>query len=103
MIDYKIDFARIPWVPAIPGIRHKAVTHGSNKLRLVEYTEEMEPHWCDRGHLGCILEGRIEIGFAGATLEYGQGDGVFIPSGPDHRHKARVISGPVLAIFVEEA
>jgi len=103
MISYKVDFARIPWAAGIPGIRYKAFSHGSSRLRLVEYTEEMEPHWCHKGHIGCILEGRFEIGFSSETLEYGPGDGVFIPPGSEHRHKARVIAGPVRALFVEES
>jgi hypothetical protein len=46
--------------------------------------------------------GTFEIEFARTTLVFERGDGVFIPRGPQHRHKARVLSGPVRAIFVEE-
>jgi hypothetical protein len=84
------------------GLRFKAIDHESTRLRLVEYTEAMEPHWCERGHVGSILEGTFEIEFARTTLVFERGDGVFIPQGPQHRHKARVLSGPVRAIFVEE-
>ena len=76
--------------------------HDGTRLRLVEYRIEMEPHWCDRGHIGRVLEGSFEIEFPGATIIYGPGDGVFIPSGDEHRQRAKVIDGPVLALFVEQ-
>ncbi len=102
MTLYKVDFETMPWEKGIEGIRFKAVQHGGRQLRLVEYTAEMEPHWCEKGHIGYILQGRFELEFDGSTLEFGPGDGVFIPSGYEHRHMGRVLSGPVLAVFVED-
>lgn len=102
-MQYRIDFESMLWDSPIKGLRHKFVEHGGRRLRLVEYTEEMEPHWCERGHVGLVVEGRFEIGFADQTLVYGPGDGVFIPSGKEHRHMGRVLSGPVRALFVEDA
>jgi hypothetical protein len=85
MTHYKVDFEHRAWLPALKGVRHKLVRHGGRQLRLVEYTAEMEPHWCERGHIGYILQGRFELEFDGSTLELGPGDG-----------------GPVLAVFVED-
>jgi ethanolamine utilization protein EutQ (cupin superfamily) len=100
---YRVDFESALWDSPIPGLRHKMVEHGGRRLRLVEYTEEMEPHWCEKGHVGCVLQGRFEIRFADEALMFGPGDGVFIPSGKEHRHMGRVVSGPVRALFVEDA
>ena len=99
----KIDFRTIPWQHPESGLRFKAFGHGGTQLRLVEYTEEMEPHWCERGHCGFILEGYFEIKFEGETVLFAPGDGVFIPSGEEHKHMASVLSGPVRAVFVEDA
>jgi hypothetical protein len=99
----KIDFDTLPWECPMPGIRHKAVSHGIRKVRLVEYAREMEPHWCERGHHGYILSGTMEIEFAGGALVFEAGHGVFIPAGHAHRHRARVLSDLVRAIFVEDA
>ena len=99
---YKVDFRDLDWESPMDGVRHKIADHDGTRLRLVEYRIEMEPHWCDRGHIGRVLEGSFEIEFPGATIIYGPGDGVFIPSGDEHRHKAKVIDGPVLALFVEQ-
>ena len=62
----------------------------------------MPPHWCERGHIGYILEGRFEIQFDNDTIIYEKGDGVFIPDGKKHRHNAKVLSEVVKAFFIEE-
>ena len=103
MYPYKIDFSTVAWESPMPGVRHKVVVEGDVKLRLVEYTPEMAPHWCSNGHAGQILEGTFEIEFEGGTQVFNTGDGVLIPSGEEHRHKARVLSEVVRAIFVEKA
>ncbi|MDD9946456.1 MAG: cupin domain-containing protein [Myxococcales bacterium] len=63
----------------------------------------MAPHWCAKGHIGHIVEGTLEIEFRGTTEVFSQGDALFIPAGPEHAHRAVVISGPVTALFFEDA
>jgi hypothetical protein len=37
-------------------------------MRLVEFTSAfVEPHWCQKAHLGLVLEGELEIDFNGHT------------------------------------
>ena len=98
----RIDFDSLEWESPIPGVRQKVFSEGKRRVRLVEYFPEMEPHWCERGHYGYILEGRFEIEFDGRTDILEAGDGVFIPDGREHRHRARVIGKVVRALFVEE-
>jgi ethanolamine utilization protein EutQ (cupin superfamily) len=100
---YKIPFEKIEWKSTISGVRHKVYSDGSRVLRLVEYSDEMEPHWCAKAHIGLILEGEFEIEFHGGKSIFKTGDGVFIPSGEEHKHRARVLTGVVKAIFVEES
>ena len=102
-MDYKISFGGIDWESPIPGMRCKIVKHGDRRLRLVEYTKEMAPHWCDKGHAGYILDGEFEIEFDSGTHVFRKGDGVFIPSGEEHRNMGRVLSEPVIVVFVEDA
>jgi quercetin dioxygenase-like cupin family protein len=101
-VSYKIDFDSIDWESPIPGMRQKAVRHGSKRVRLVEYSGDMVPHWCEKGHWGYIVEGRFEIEFDDGVHRYDAGDGVCIPSGAAHRHRGRVPAGVVRAIFVED-
>ena len=102
MDQYRVDFESLPWESPMGGVRFKAVTHEGRRLRLVEYTKEMEPHWCEKGHVGCILGGRFEIRFDRVTEIFNSGDGVFIPSGREHRHMARALTDVVRAVFVED-
>ncbi len=103
MISYRIDFAAIPWESPIPGMRQKACRIGDRQLRLVEYAKDLPSHWCEKGHIGYVLEGQIEISFTRQVQTYGPGDGVFIPDGPEHRHMGRVLSDTVTLAFVEDA
>lgn len=103
MKDYRVDFEALPWELVMDGVRQKVVADSEKRVRLVEYSKSMPPHWCIKGHYGCILKGRFEIEFRDGTRVFEEGDGVFIPSGEEHRHKARVLSDSVTAIFTEDA
>jgi quercetin dioxygenase-like cupin family protein len=71
---------------------------------LVEFDREfVEPDWCAKGHIGYILEGKIEIDFDGDKEVFGPGNGVFIPAGEKHKHKGRVLTDKVKAILTEDA
>ena len=98
-----MEFDDIPWQAPMPGVRHRFLDHGGTRLRLVEYTKEMDPHWCTRGHVGMILEGRFESRLDDCVETYEPGDGLFIPSGEQDRHMALTLTERVLALFVEES
>src|SRR5690606_41406737 len=83
---------RLPHLPSFPPRRSSDL---GQRLRLVEYSAAMPPHWCRRGHLGTILSGRFEIEFASGTEVFVEGDGVDIPSGESHRHRARALTETV--------
>jgi mannose-6-phosphate isomerase-like protein (cupin superfamily) len=100
--ECNIQFSTIPWASPMKGVRHKVKPVGDKKLRLVEYTQEMEPHWCERGHTGYILDGQMEIEFEEGVHTFKAGDGVNIPNGPEHKHRAKVVSGVVRAFFIED-
>ena len=84
------------------GMRQKVFSEGKRRVRLVEYTADMEPHWCARGHHGYILDGRFELEFDSGTEIFETGDGVFIPDCEEHRHRGRVLTDVVRVIFVED-
>jgi len=62
----------------------------------------MELHWCEKGHTGYVLAGQFEIRFPGEVQIFKEGDGVFIPAGPEHKHMGRALTDVVRAIFVED-
>lgn len=86
----------------MPGVRHKIHSVDGRVLRFVEYSRDMIPHWCSKGHIGHIVQGRMEIEFKNGVQIFGTGDAVFIPSGPEHSHRAIPLSPVVTALFVED-
>lgn len=102
-MEYRVDFESMPWEPVMEGVRHKRYRNGDQVLRLVEYSASMPVHDCERGHMGHLVEGIMEIDLPGGSVTFRSGDVVCIPAGPDHRHRARVLTERVLALFVEDA
>jgi quercetin dioxygenase-like cupin family protein len=101
---HKVSFESMPWESPAPGVRFKACEHNGSRLRLVEFTKDfIEPDWCVKGHIGYVLEGEIEVDFCGkAMVLFRAGDGLFIPPGSEHGHKARVQTDSVTLVLVEE-
>jgi mannose-6-phosphate isomerase-like protein (cupin superfamily) len=99
---YKIDWNDIPWESPMEGVKCKTYTYGNKQIRLIEYSKEMQAHFCEKGHYGLILDGEIEIEYDNKKIIYKNGNGVFIPDGLEHRHKGRVITETVRVIFIED-
>jgi len=103
MKQYKVMFDALEWQSPIHGARFKVFRSGTMQLRLVEFTNEfVEPDWCEKGHIGFVLQGELEIDFRGSVVRYPQGSGVFIPSGSATAHKGRSLTPTVLLFLVEE-
>ena len=103
MEQYKVDFDSMPWQTPAAGVRFKACERDGRRLRLAEFTEEfVEQDWCTKGHIGYILKGQMEIDFDGNVIVVGAGDGLFIPAGREHNHKARVLTDTVQMVLVED-
>ena len=102
-MDYRIDLAAIPWQSPLPGVRFRPYEQDGRRLRVVEYTSDfVEPDWCRKGHAGYVIEGRFEIDFNGRLVRFDAGDGIFIPAGEEHKHKARILSEVVRVILFED-
>jgi ethanolamine utilization protein EutQ (cupin superfamily) len=98
-----VDFDSIPWDTAAAGFRFKAFKSGDRRLRLVEMTREFtETDWCENCHFGIVLEGEMVIDFDGNFVSYKQGDGVIIPGGEGHKHKAKALTHVARMVFVED-
>jgi hypothetical protein len=101
-MNYLVNFDALQWESPAPGIRHKLHRVDSRVLRLVEYSREMVPHWCIRGHIGHMVDGSLEIEFKIGSYRFQAGDAVFIPPGPEHAHRAVAVTSVATALFVEE-
>jgi mannose-6-phosphate isomerase-like protein (cupin superfamily) len=102
MERYRVDFGSMPWEQLAAGVRFKTCEQNGQRLRLAEFTKEFtEADWCTKGHVGYVLEGEMEVDFRGKTVAFRAGDGLFIPPGSEHGHKARVLSDTVKVVLVE--
>jgi ethanolamine utilization protein EutQ (cupin superfamily) len=101
-VQYKVDFNTLEWESLMEGVRHKYIDQNNLRIRLVEYSRGMPPHWCEKGHYGYLIEGKLEIEYENARIMYNQGDGIFIPDGPEYKHRGRVLSERALVFFLEK-
>ena len=105
MGKYLVDFKNISWETAYLGQRQKSYVEENQRIRLVEMSDEYtEDDWCEKEHLGYVLDGRISIIFDnGKSLTFEKGNGMFIPEGKENRHKGRIAKGDkALMIFIEK-
>ncbi len=99
----RIDFDTIAWSSPMPHLRHKVFERDGRRLRLMELDKDfVEPGWCMRGHIGCVLKGKMEITFADHTATFAEGDGIFIPPGEPGKHRGKVLTDMVRLILVED-
>jgi quercetin dioxygenase-like cupin family protein len=100
---FKVDFDALEWQQLLPGARAKVHRDGSKQLRLVEFTSEfVEPHWCEKGHIGFVVSGILEVDFRSQVIRYPEGAGIFIPPGASSGHKARSVTPVVRLVLVED-
>jgi ethanolamine utilization protein EutQ (cupin superfamily) len=101
-MDYLVDFEALSWETPMPGVREKRCRRDGRVVRLVEYSAAMAPHWCEKGHIGQIIDGVLELEFSSHVVTAKTGDTLLIPPGPAHAHRAVVRTASVTALFVEE-
>ncbi len=100
---HRVDFELLPWQAPAPGVRFKACEHDGQRLRMAEFTKDfVEADWCVKGHVGYVLEGVIEVDFHKREEVFVAGDGLFIPPGNEHGHKAHAVTNSVTLILVDE-
>jgi hypothetical protein len=101
--QYRVLFDELEWQDGIPGARFKVFREGAKQLRLLEFTSEfVEPDWCEKGHIGFVVHGELEIDFCGQLVCYSEGSGIYIPSGSSSAHKARSLTPTVILFLVED-
>ena len=69
----------------------------------MEYSANLAAYWCSKGHIGQVIDGALEIAFKQQTEIYTPGDGIFIPSGPEHEHRAVPLTSTATVWLAEDA
>ena len=97
----KVCFRDIEWKDINEGMRAKCVIRDGKQLRLLEIKAGFcEDDWCERGHVGCVLDGELEMKLDDRTVKLSAGDGVFIL--PGERHRAKALDSNVKLLLVED-
>lgn len=79
---YKRSLPDMPWTTPWSGLCKRTLELGSKRLSVVEYSAAMTPHWCDDGHVGYVVSGKLKIQFdRGDIVNYYPGNGILIPQG----------------------
>lgn len=100
----KIDFEQIEWTDVAPGAKQKVRVTGDQQMRLLRLEHGFEEaDWCLKGHIGYVLEGAFRIDFDGTMEVFRKGDGLAIPGGADHKHKALIGEGESVELLLFEA
>ena len=101
----RIDWSAIPWRDAAPGLRVKEADAGSRRLRLLVFTSDYDrTAWCEKGHHGHVVAGRVTFMFDDGPVTLNEGDSLHIEDGPAHRHQTHVAEGEeALLVLVEDA
>ncbi|MGA7595031.1 MAG: hypothetical protein WCA64_07535 [Gallionella sp.] len=100
---HRVLFDSLDWQASVHGMRFKTFRSAEKQVRLVEFTDEfVEPDWCDKAHIGYVIQGELEIDFHGNLVRYPDGSGIFIPSGSASGHKARSVTPTVRLFLVED-
>jgi len=103
MRECRVDFDSLEWQSPLPGARFKVYERDGRRLRFVEFTTDfVEPEWCDKGHIGYVIEGEMAIDFDGHVVRYSAGDGIFIPAGKGSKHMVKVLTDVVRLIVIED-
>jgi hypothetical protein len=99
----RVDFSKLGWRKKAPGAPEKRYAKNGRVLRLVRFTDAFnERDWCQKGHVGMVLSGRIVIDFGKEQVEYTAGDALFIESGDGDRHKAVIAPGEEATVLLFE-
>ncbi len=102
MEKHKILFDQIEWQLPQPGVRFKVFHDVCRQLRILELSPEFEEaEWCEKGHVGYVLSGELEVDFGGNIVRFPEGSALLIPAGRSHAHKARAVT-PVVRLFLVE-
>jgi hypothetical protein len=98
---YRIPFVQMAGESPAQFVTAKAATVGAHRLRVVEFRMGFqEVDWCRLAHTGYVLAGRLQLAFPTEQIVVETGDGLYIPLGDAHRHKATPLTDrAVLVLF----
>lgn len=102
-MDVLVRFDDLPWESPAPGVRFKAFVRGSQRLRLLEFSEGFEEKdWCTKGHAIHVLNGSFTLRMRDRDLRLQAGDVGFLAAGEADAHKALLRAGDRVLLLLFE-
>lgn len=106
LVDAPVALSRIDWRRDVEGIRVREITVDGRRWALVEYAPGAHrDEWCEDGHLGVVLSGRIEYEFedGDGVLSAEQGDAFTLSTGRGHRGRNTAQTEAILLVIDDPA
>ena len=103
-----VRFSEMAWTDDAPGIRARETDVEGRRWAIVEYGQgTSREEWCEEGHRGYVISGRIEYEFddGRAPLRASEGEAFRLPPAPlgGGAHRGRnVASGPTRLFLIDE-
>jgi len=99
----KIEFQKMAWEAVATGTTQKVHQHNTKTIRMVRFEYPfVEQHWCQKRHVGYVVQGNLKIDFDGSFATYAAGDAFVIEAGATHQHKVIVDEGTFVELFLVE-
>jgi quercetin dioxygenase-like cupin family protein len=106
MLDDRLllDLDDCAWSDIGGHAREKRIEKGGGRVRLLELSDGYEhPDWCEKPHLGFVLQGRIDLEFDDERWEIAAGNGLEVGAGSAFRHRPIAAETPALLLLIEPA
>lgn len=103
-----VPFGDMNWVEDAPGVRAREEEVGGARWATVEYGEGVaREEWCEEGHRGFVIEGKIEYEFddGAPPLRAAKGEAFLLPPAPlgGGAHRGRNIApGPTRLFLIDD-
>lgn len=99
----RVDFNNLEWETPSKGVKQKIFLKGNQKVRLLRFYDDfIEEGWCTKGHVGYVTDGEMTIDFNGEMVNYKKGDGLWIESGENSKHKVSISKGKFVELILFE-
>ena len=94
----RIAYPELPWTAGANPLEGKK-TAALGRATLLRFAPGFaDPSWCDTGHAGYVIEGRLRMEIDGESQEVGPGEGFVIE--PGTRHRAANAGEVAVVLFV---
>ncbi|PIB38425.1 hypothetical protein [Maribacter sp. 4G9] len=104
MTDLRIHFRESEWEYPKKGVAQKVYSYGNRQLRLVRFEDCFRGEdWCQKGHIGYVLDGEMVIDFEDRLEHYKKGDGVWIEEGSGRSHSVFIEKNKFVELILFEA